>query len=1774
MNSNLTKTPNKLLNTLLNYYPSFLTQLPDTVQYKFVNTISKQFLPLKILLEKLRLQENLDRPIQIWKEQNEPYNYILNFEVLIDNIQKVEIFKDNYDNPDELIYVEEYAYSDNINEFFYQYSAVSESKIPNEHYYVTVTTFDEYTFTKGFPENDNSINDKLNINRELNTDGSYTLKFETNDIKNIYEAQILVNDVSVVDEVFNPTKDNPLVNSWFHEFKLDESEIINNKYKFIIYYYENYNPSSNEYSIKQVESKTLKGNYFYSNIYNHDYSLDIIGARNNFPRSTFIPYSGDLNSNDEEANEKFVSFYEQTEPAFNNRLTEDDYHYAQRLKYYLTNLSKTDLPVLDLYKYYGVLSELINRDNYLVKQDVDYMRSNTCPDDGENVKNDTITNFTNIGNFIINHEKKITVYVIDENSNILTDGNVTFHITDSAGNETISTIPIKNKHAILKYTPKFKGQLNVTALFEGTDSYNSSKNTMYSTVTRIPVTVHGINAKQVIGNDVFLEAYVKSDNDSDNISGSITFSINGKNIAENIQIGNLQNPDWYFDYDNEAITQYLIPFNMIPGTYQVKATYSGDDFFAPTYGEFTLIVSDVPIPTELTYLFLKNSIVGLKIFDDDFNFLNDKPINILLNNQIIDSIISKKNKYILSKEIPAYTEDDTITAEFPGDETHAKSSCIIYPSPEPIFIDTPDKSLDTFFNDVLLNPTMVAFRLHDIEGNVLTGQTVTLQRNDIVIRTVTTNSSWTLINDIGDYTPSDVLTLNFDEVKNYYNSSRAILFTKNPDIKSSILKMDNVVTVINKETDLKVTLLDDEGNFIPDANITFKVDSKTFNAVTNDKGIATIKYTFTDKGAYPVKITFEGNEKYDTTLISTVVTVREDMLNTFFNYIFINPSNITCGLHDENGTYLPNTDVKVQKNGTTISGGAVTTGSGKAWTKIVTLPSYTSSDIISLYYPGDGANYNSVTAQVYPETGGTVPDEPTTQLDTTITITATKTDITTTESSVLKVNLLDSNNNPVIGRYVDILDNESTIISLQTDNNGEANYTYTRNNISSSPETHVIKAQFKGTTGYATSTSTELNINITQSSKIESLTKLVITTENLLVGTSRELKAVVTDSNNNPINSGSVIFYRGTENIGEVELSDGGVAILNYTPYSGQESASIQSFTALFQGTNYYLTSISTNVNRYIYVPTSLVLTADQTECEIESNIKLTAILKHTTNNYLKYKSVQFKSKGKEIGYVTTDENGVATLETTETIPGVYEYTANYAGDSGYDNCSSENVDVTFKSSTKIVTNLTCTTTSVYRGEYVYATLTDVHGNPLTEKNVAFTFIGTTNVTYDTNGVGASKVEDIGNGQYRLLIQMSARTITLTASFDGDDNYEKAEPVSVNLTVKQHTSIMKLVPETHTVSNGENLGVYLYDDLGNPIQNANIKLWVYSLVTDKNGYAYLTLNLNIPGTSRSENINYSYDGSTFVTGYSNTTNVTIYPTTSTTKATPSCSLTCNSYSIPNNSQYTLRATMNTSVATGTIQFFIDGEKLGNPVNLSNGVATLTETVKITNDENHNIYARYNGNTNFNPVNSNNITISYYIQTSNPTNTSCELTSTNYTVDLGNPYTLTAKLSNTDATGTVTFYKAGSVLGTVNVTNGVAQLQCTSSNIGSFTFYAQYNGYNYNNCTSSDITINCYDSKAVTFSGAPSSMKPGDTFGVYLKDYQGNPIIGQHVTIQVLRNKYGTTQTFYATTNLNGKAEPGVSWNYVWTNETITVTCSYAGSEKYNSITTPFTVHWN
>ena len=233
------------LRWFLGKFPFFLDKNAGSNFYRSSSVINDGFKDFRQDLFNTHLGHRLDKRVLLWKEQEDEYDYTMNFFVHLPYLKMVNVYEE-----DELIYTESYEYEDEVDTFIYSYDASSNNVIPTVKYRVTVETWEEYVMSKGFPENDEAVGD----------------------------------------------------------------------------------------------------------IFDHDKSLDELGALYDIPRKRYV-YTESTS-------------YGETEPPYNNRLSEDDYHYMNRILGYINHMLDTPLPVLEVWKLFGIPLDqisLINRERYLCK---------------------------------------------------------------------------------------------------------------------------------------------------------------------------------------------------------------------------------------------------------------------------------------------------------------------------------------------------------------------------------------------------------------------------------------------------------------------------------------------------------------------------------------------------------------------------------------------------------------------------------------------------------------------------------------------------------------------------------------------------------------------------------------------------------------------------------------------------------------------------------------------------------------------------------------------------------------------------------------------------------------------------------------------------------------------------------------------------------------------------------------------------------------------------------------------------------------------------------------------------------------------------------------------------------------------------------------------------------------------------------------------------------------------------------------------------------------
>lgn len=386
------------LQSLLDKFPYFLNKSEESNFYKVQWVNNENFKTLYNDLFKVYESFHLTKNLLIWKEQDQAYDYKINFVANYPNLKSVKITKN-----DDLIYMETYNEEDNINTFNFTY--ICEYTINNmiEVNTYKCTNCNNIIFTNNPPEECSEcvghnpftqVNiykcddcgeiyfsdetptscstcehdtftqisayqcsncEQIYFSDELeDTCPNCGIEIITKPVRELYynDPHVSMNDNRMIfpeedteEEIINTIIDmgeyippeeenesftNPAdstVNISDDDYMVPIPIIPSDKFIITVETYDEYTLSKGfpENDKTYEEYKNTDKEY---DVFDHDYSLDEFGILNNIPRKTYIDVDNPF-------------LYNLTEPAYNDRLTEDDYHYMNRILEYNLRLYAT-----------------------------------------------------------------------------------------------------------------------------------------------------------------------------------------------------------------------------------------------------------------------------------------------------------------------------------------------------------------------------------------------------------------------------------------------------------------------------------------------------------------------------------------------------------------------------------------------------------------------------------------------------------------------------------------------------------------------------------------------------------------------------------------------------------------------------------------------------------------------------------------------------------------------------------------------------------------------------------------------------------------------------------------------------------------------------------------------------------------------------------------------------------------------------------------------------------------------------------------------------------------------------------------------------------------------------------------------------------------------------------------------------------------------------------------------------------------------------------------
>ncbi|HTS31374.1 MAG TPA: Ig-like domain-containing protein [Bryobacteraceae bacterium] len=401
------------------------------------------------------------------------------------------------------------------------------------------------------------------------------------------------------------------------------------------------------------------------------------------------------------------------------------------------------------------------------------------------------------------------------------------------------------------------------------------------------------------------------------------------------------------------------------------------------------------------------------------------------------------------------------------------------------------------------------------------------------------------------------------------------------------------------------------------------------------------------------------------------------------------------------------------------------------------------SHSITASYSGD-ANYYGNTSSAFNETINAGGNQPSTSL------TATPNPAAVGQTVVLTAAVLPASATGSIA-----FKDGGTAIGTANITNGSATFSTS----SLTAGSHSLTASYSGDSSNAASTSSAVTEVINPATATATTTSLSVAPGSVTTGQPVTLTATVTPS----AATGLVTFKDGTAIIGYASLSSGSASFTTSTLPAGSHSLS-----ASYNGSSAYSSSTSNTVTLSVSGASgSVVLTASPNPAAFGQAVTLTIAV--TPASATGTVTVIDTSTGTYLGPETLSGGG-ATITSSALKVGSHLLQANYSGDSNNPSSTSAVVTETV-SQAATVTILTALPASSVPGQTVVLTAT------------VSPSAATGNVVFN-DGVLTLSTTPLANGTATLSISaLAAGTHNLTASYGGDGNYAASNSTTVTETI-------------------------------------------------------------------------------------------------------------------------------------------------------------------------------------------------------------------------------------------------------------------------------------------------------------------------------------------------------------------------------------------------------
>jgi parallel beta-helix repeat protein len=285
-------------------------------------------------------------------------------------------------------------------------------------------------------------------------------------------------------------------------------------------------------------------------------------------------------------------------------------------------------------------------------------------------------------------------------------------------------------------------------------------------------------------------------------------------------------------------------------------------------------------------------------------------------------------------------KNGTATVRFYSDEFSDTGNVItaVFPTPGTNIDDKVSKSLNINDSDIPgtpLNTTVSVFKMNtypnsnqelvatlkDSNGKAIAGETLSFKINSRIINSTTDGNGQAKIKISESKEGTYAVTVSYagDGDIDYYASGASATVTVK---KQSVEIISSNLNMIPKMAEyFSVTFKDGSGNPLANQKVTFKVNGKTYNKYTDNKGVAKVKLKFNkNKKTYKISVKFAGSNQYKSVSKTNKITVKYSSKTAKLSSptVTIPPKtskSYTVSLKDANGNAISKQKVTVKING-------------------------------------------------------------------------------------------------------------------------------------------------------------------------------------------------------------------------------------------------------------------------------------------------------------------------------------------------------------------------------------------------------------------------------------------------------------------------------------------------------------------------------------------------------------------------------------------------------------------------------------------------------------------------------------------------------------------------------------------------------------------------------------------------------------------------------------------------------------------------------------------